>query len=114
MCIRDRLELERSRTDAAGVTVDVLAGDARVLANVDGARVLQIVQALVRNAIEATPPGGKVTVELAATPRGPQLRVIDRGKGIPSGTRERIFEPFFSTKPDGTGMGLALVHSCLL
>ncbi len=109
--VHEALELERPHTEAAGVTVAVRAGDARVLANVDGARVLQIVQALVRNAIEATPAGGQVTIELAATARGPQLRVIDRGKGIPSGTRERIFEPFFSTKPDGTGMGLALVHS---
>jgi signal transduction histidine kinase len=109
--VHEVVEHERAHADAAGVELGVIPGESRVLANVDGARVAQIIQALVRNAIEATARGGRVTIEVTPTGRGPQLRVIDRGRGIPSGTRERIFEPFFSTKQDGTGLGLALVHS---
>lgn len=105
------VEVERARADAAGVMIAITGDDRRVLATVDGARLLQIVQALTRNAIEATASGGQVTIELAATDHGPQIRVIDSGTGIPTPTRERMFEPFFSTKPDGTGLGLALVHT---
>jgi signal transduction histidine kinase len=107
----DAVELEHGRAEAAGVPVTIACADPRVLANVDGAHVLQIIRALVRNAIEATPSGGEVTVELRVANQLPSVRVVDRGSGIPPGARARIFEPFFSTKPEGTGMGLALVHS---
>jgi signal transduction histidine kinase len=53
-----------------------------------------------------------VTVEASHDPeRGVDLvRVRDRGPGIPPETASRIFNPFFTTKAEGTGMGLALVH----
>jgi PAS domain S-box-containing protein len=67
---------------------------------------------LLRNAVEAQPGGGVVTVEASHDPeRGVDLvRVRDRGPGIPPETASRIFNPFFTTKAEGTGMGLALVH----
>lgn len=63
---------------------------------------------LVRNAIEASPDGGSVTVKTRATSRGAEVAVIDRGSGIAPEHREQIFNPFFTTKSDGVGLGLAI------
>lgn len=83
-----------------------------VIANVDSGKLHQIVQNLVRNGVEATPPGGHV--ELAVTndsDEAVRIRVSDDGPGIPAEVLPRIYEPFFSTKESGTGMGMAIVHS---
>jgi signal transduction histidine kinase len=60
---------------------------------------------LLRNAIFASPPAGAVEVEIGS---GPRLRVLDRGTGIPASLRPRLYEPFASGRPDGTGLGLAV------
>jgi two-component system sensor histidine kinase AtoS len=67
---------------------------------------------LLRNAVEAQPRGGGVWVEAEFdAARGVHIvRVRDRGPGIPPEAAEKVFNPFFTTKSDGTGMGLALVH----
>jgi two-component system, NtrC family, sensor kinase len=66
---------------------------------------------LIRNAKEAMPDGGRLRVTVAATPTGQvSVAVSDSGPGIPSEHAHRIFEPFFSTKASGTGLGLALVQ----
>jgi signal transduction histidine kinase len=65
----------------------------------------------VRNAIEAAPPGGHVKVALATTLTDLMMAVSDDGPGIAPEIVARIYEPFFSTKEAGTGMGMAIVHS---
>jgi two-component system sensor histidine kinase HydH len=75
----------------------------------DPAHLEQIVQALLTNAIEATPQGGRVTIRTkAVSPQEVCVTVEDTGEGIPSENRERVFVPFFTTKPQGTGIGLPL------
>jgi len=66
---------------------------------------------LVRNACEAQPNGGRL--RLAAAPEGSErvrVTVEDGGPGIPLAEREEVFRPFRTTKPDGTGLGLALAR----
>ena len=65
---------------------------------------------LLLNAAQATPPGGAVTVKTRAAGRhGRRSAVIDRGSGIDPKHLETIFNPFFTTKPEGVGLGLAIV-----
>jgi signal transduction histidine kinase len=68
-----------------------------------------IVSNLVVNALEATPRGGHVVVSAASKDGECILAVEDDGPGIPAALRERVLQPFFTTKSQGTGLGLAIV-----
>jgi signal transduction histidine kinase len=77
----------------------------------------QLVVNLVSNAAQATADGGVVRVLVTPTGRsgdGPQLarlEVVDAGVGMDRAQVDRAFEPFYTTRPDGTGLGLATVRS---
>lgn len=70
------------------------------------ARIREAVLALVLNAIDASPPAGRVTLTTSAPPDEVTVAVADEGEGVPDGDRLRLFEPFFSTRPHGLGLGL--------
>jgi signal transduction histidine kinase len=88
-----------------GVHIHV-SGDAPVTLDADA--VARAVDNLVRNAVEASPEGGAVDVEVLDDERAARVRVLDGGAGVDDARRDELFEPFFTTKPDGTGLGLAL------
>jgi signal transduction histidine kinase len=77
----------------------------------DPVQLSQALRNLIQNAFDAQPAGGAVEVELAL--RGPSvvLRVADAGPGIPEDVRQSVFDPFFTTRAQGTGLGLALVNA---
>ena len=62
---------------------------------------------LMLNAEQAMPEGGELTIQAAREPRHVCLSLIDTGKGMDPEVLGRVFRPFFSTKPGGTGLGLA-------
>lgn len=64
---------------------------------------------LLANAADASPPGGVVTVKTRQADGGVEISFIDRGPGIAPAHRENIFNPFFTTKTKGVGLGLAIV-----
>jgi signal transduction histidine kinase len=70
-----------------------------------------VLENLIKNGIDALPDGkGTICIRLADAPGGGvEIRVSDTGRGIPSGVGNKIFEPGFTTKSRGWGMGLALV-----
>jgi len=68
----------------------------------------QVLYNLLLNAIEASPPNEKIQVAVAVTEHALELRVIDRGSGIPEDVRPVVFEPFFTTKASDTAGGLGL------
>ncbi len=84
---------------------------------VDPGQISQVIQNLVLNADQAMPTGGTITVSAAnvpATGGGPdhvRITVKDQGVGIPQAHLDRIFDPYFTTKPGGTGLGLATSYS---
>ena len=79
----------------------------------DREKLTQVVLNIVRNAMEALEEGGgAIVLSLAWSDHGMIcLRIADDGPGIPTEIMQRIFEPFFSTKPMGTGLGMAICHS---
>ena len=68
----------------------------------------QVLDNLLRNAIDATPPGGRVTLSAEWTPRHLVFEVRDTGSGIAADVLPKIFDLYFTTKPQGTGIGLAV------
>ena len=95
------------------VTLELRLPEDPVPGRVDPTRLMQVVRNLVGNALKFTPPGGRVEVELEATPTGPVLRVLDDGPGIPEGELEAVFGRFVQSSQTrsgagGTGLGLPL------
>ncbi len=74
----------------------------------------QVVWNLARNAVQAMPDGGRLTISGGSEAPGTAvLRFADTGHGMEEAVRRRAFEPFVTTRPGGTGLGLAVVYSCV-
>jgi len=99
----------RHEAERRGVAFDVAvaAGGAKLGASAEA--VSEILSNLVVNALEATARGGSVKVRGSANGDGFLFAVEDDGPGIPESVREKILQPFFTTKTQGTGLGLAIV-----
>jgi PAS domain S-box-containing protein len=98
-----------------GVRIEIELGGIAAVVKISDSILRQCVYHLVQNAIEASPAGGRVLVSGAIEREDFVLRVRDSGPGVPLAMRERIFQPFVSTKPSqlstgGMGLGLALVR----
>jgi two-component system, NtrC family, sensor histidine kinase HydH len=109
--VRQVVELERLTLEPRRATMELTAEPTRLLAQVDPAKLHQLVLNLVRNACEAVSAGGRVGVRVNANEGRCQIRITDDGPGIPEEVKARIYEPFFSTKEGGTGLGMSIVHS---
>jgi signal transduction histidine kinase len=95
------------------VSVDwaLTAGLPLVLA--DPRQVQQAIGNLGRNALQAMPAGGRLTISTRQAEDQVEITLRDTGPGIPEELRDRVCEPFFSTRVTGTGLGLPLVRSIL-
>jgi two-component system NtrC family sensor kinase len=71
-------------------------------------RLQQVLSNMIRNAVEAAGPGGRVAVGVEEGPEETLVAVRDSGDGLDATARDRLFEPFFTTKDKGIGLGLAL------
>jgi signal transduction histidine kinase len=81
--------------------------------NADPEQLWQAILNLIRNAIEAMPQGGELTVDTREDSQHAAVSIRDQGKGMTSEQLGRMFVPFFSTKPSGTGLGLTLVQQII-
>ncbi len=98
---------------AAGVQIVLdLPDGAGPQALIDHERFRDLVVNLLTNAIDASPEGGSVIVSLHRDPKtgGLSLEVNDEGPGIPAEERDRVIQPFHSTKPSGLGLGLVVAQ----
>jgi PAS domain S-box-containing protein len=74
----------------------------------DAAKIEQVLLNLMLNSLDAMPDGGKVAIRLIRTGSAVTIEVADSGTGVPENIRSQLFDPYFTTKSDGSGMGLAL------
>lgn len=105
------VDLERVAAERRGAELVLVTSPPELVAHVDAGKIHQIVLNLVRNAIEVVTAGGHVSVEIVGDEVSFRIRVQDDGPGISAEVRDRIYEPFFSTKEAGTGLGMSIVHS---
>jgi two-component system sensor histidine kinase HydH len=101
-----RVEREQA---GSGISLHLnLAPELRPIA-ADGELLERALANLLVNAIQASPQGSTVTLKTRPTGHGVEIAVIDRGSGIAPELLEQVFNPFFTTKKDGVGLGLAIV-----
>ena len=79
----------------------------------DPEEMTQVITNVIRNAIEAMPEGGTLSIETAPHQEGIEVRVKDTGSGISKENLDKIFEPLFTTKTKGTGLGMAIVKKII-
>jgi signal transduction histidine kinase len=76
-------------------------------------QIVQVLFNLILNAIDATGKGGHITLRAQATTDTVEIQVIDDGHGIPAEVQEKLFRPYFTTKRQGTGLGLFVIRRIL-
>src|SRR6266542_2485758 len=108
--VSDTLVVLSARADDARVRL-YAQGDATL--DADPHRLKEALLNLVANAIEATSPGGEVAVEVRPAADETEIVVRDTGRGMPPDTLRRIGTPFFTTRDDGTGLGVVLARSVI-
>jgi signal transduction histidine kinase len=99
-------QVEREN-DSVSLKRDYAAGATPI--PIDAEMMERVFYNLILNAVQASPPGSTVTVRTRRIPTFEEISVIDQGEGIPNDQTESIFNPFFTTKPTGTGLGLPIV-----
>ena len=104
------LELLRPEVENRGVTVKTKLLRNLTATPVDATQLQQVLVNLVKNAAQAMTTGGTLTLQTGETSDGVWVSVADTGGGIPQEQINRIFEPFYTTKKKGTGLGLMIVQ----
>jgi len=107
--VRQTIDLLSSDPLASGVTIDVAPGGLH--ADVDPDQVRQVLLNLLRNALAAAGRGGRVRTFFSRVDGEVRIHVWDSGGSIATADLPHIFEPFFTKRPGGTGLGLSTVHS---
>jgi two-component system, NtrC family, sensor kinase len=106
--VRDAVELMEPVAKKSRVRLAIAEDAVDVQAMVDPGQIQQVVANLIMNATQAMNDGGRVTLSAGAGETEAFLEVSDEGPGIPEQDRERVFEPFYTTKAEGQGTGLGL------
>ncbi len=107
------LTLLSHRLESYGVTVEVKRAERLPEIGGDPEQLKEVLVNLILNSCEAMVNGGKITIqEGKVTPLGRVafLKFSDNGPGVPASIRDKIFEPFYSTKEEGTGLGLSIAR----
>jgi signal transduction histidine kinase len=79
----------------------------------DPYQIRQVFMNLLRNAMEATPDGGSISITMLIADNFLMFQVTDTGSGIPKENLEHVFDLFYTTKPKGTGLGLAICRKIM-
>jgi len=115
--VKSVLELYASTSQQVEIKMRLMPRLPLVKADQDQMR--SVIANLVKNAFEAMPSGGTLTVvtavakDTSTAPSHVHVEITDTGAGIPEEIRDKIFDPYFTTKPSGTGVGLALAYRIL-
>jgi PAS domain S-box-containing protein len=108
--VRETLELMRPELENRGLVVQSLLAHRMPLGPLDVAQVKQVLVNLIKNAMQAMTKGGTLTLQTGEAGEGVWISISDTGGGIPQEKIKRIFEPFYTTKEKGTGLGLLIVQ----
>lgn len=101
------LNLNKTRLREQGVTISYTQKTPDLLIYIDESQIMQVLNNLIKNAVQAEANSIRITAELNSEDRT-VISVTNNGKPVPLRQQEEIFVPFYTTKPNGTGIGLSL------
>jgi len=108
--VRNVLDLLSTRVEAARVNVELDLESRPVVFDCDKEQMMQVFLNLILNALQFIPEGGKLGIRTSLDAGALRISVSDDGPGVPAPIRERIFDPFFSRREGGIGLGLTIVQ----
>lgn len=108
--VRETVQLLRPEIENRGILIKEKLAPQLPPAPLDPAQIKQVLVNLIKNAIQAMTRGGTLTLQTDLGADGVVLTVADTGGGIPQEQLNRIFEPFYTTKKKGSGLGLMIVQ----
>jgi signal transduction histidine kinase len=111
--VRNVLSLMQEKIQTQNIQVDLHLADDLPLCLFDPDQIKQVLLNLVKNAVEAMPQGGRLTISSQRAGNHLQVSVADTGDGIAPDRIKRIFHPFYTTKKKGTGLGLAVSYKII-
>ncbi|MCP4754619.1 MAG: PAS domain-containing protein [Proteobacteria bacterium] len=111
--LQESLKLVEQQASEKNIAVRTVFPKETVEMDIDRDKIKQVLLNLYLNAMDAMETGGRLSVELSRSEEGKsaRIKITDSGAGIPKQDLSRIFDPYFTTKTTGTGLGLAVVHN---
>lgn len=111
--VRDVLALSADELSTRGVMLESYLPSNPMVANVDADLLKQAFINVIENGAQAMPDGGRLRVTLAEDNKDAVLHIADEGVGIPAEIMDKIFDLYFTTKSEGSGIGLAMTYRIL-
>jgi two-component system NtrC family sensor kinase len=106
--LRSRIALHEAEARARGVTIELSADPGVPEVRGDPQQLARVFENVARNAFEAMPTGGSLRITVSRAGERVEIAFADTGPGIPDSVAGGLFTPFFTTKPNGTGLGLPI------
>jgi signal transduction histidine kinase len=113
VCVQDCIELLKMRFEKAGVNLAIDLAKERLRVLGFPAQFKRALLNIMTNAEQFSPPTGKVTIQTRIEKKYVLIKIMDEGPGIPYPERKKIFDLFYSNRPGGTGIGLALAKTAI-
>jgi two-component system, sporulation sensor kinase E len=108
--VQKTIDLLRPELENRGLHIDVRLARGLASIRLDATQIQQVLVNLAKNAMQAMTKGGTLTIQSGGDSEVVWVSVADTGGGIPTEKLNRIFEPFYTTKKKGTGLGLMIVQ----
>ncbi|MEJ2364141.1 MAG: ATP-binding protein [Deltaproteobacteria bacterium] len=112
-CLSQVEDVYRDKLEASNITLEISQEQSLPELWADKEHLVRALSNIVINALEAMPEGGHLTVTAEELAGGVVLQFTDTGAGMDEAAQDKIFNPFFTTKDTGTGLGLALTHKII-
>jgi len=110
MVVKETLDLLRHQIEDKKISVEIICPSQIPAIKADRNQLKQAFFNIIRNSLQAMNNGGSIVININASDQYAIIRFRDSGKGIESENMSRIFEPYFTTKSEGTGLGLMIVQ----
>ena len=111
--IRHSVSLLAAQAEKKGIRIDLNLDDDHPWVEADPEQMTQVLLNLVLNALQILPEGGKVAITTRVDAAVMQIDIADDGPGIPPHEMSRVFDPFFTKREGGVGLGLAVVQQII-